>query len=93
MLAPYYKYLGSPAFRRKLVQISPLKDLRDFADLIDVIHRQSKQILSIKREALEAGDAVLMEQVGAGKDIMSVLRTHTSYNHQIYRDLSSYSES
>ncbi|THH26897.1 hypothetical protein EUX98_g7287 [Antrodiella citrinella] len=73
ILAPHFKYLGSPAFRRKLVKMSPLPDLRKFADLIDILHDQSKQILEMKKTLLKNGDETLLKRVGEGKDILSVL--------------------
>ena len=40
---------------------------------MDTMHRTSVEVFESKKRALAAGDQALKEQVGEGKDLMSVL--------------------
>ena len=66
--------IGSPAFRRKVVEILPSKSIQQLVSIIDTIETQSRGILQRKRKALEGGEKTAQAQIGNGKDIMSVLR-------------------
>ncbi|KAJ7155537.1 cytochrome P450 [Mycena crocata] len=59
--------------RRWLIHFVPLPDLHIARDLVDVMDDTSKRILAKKREAIAKGDIAVMEQIGQGKDIMSLL--------------------
>lgn len=66
--------IGPATFRRKIVEMLP----RDGASqhmmrISDNLTARSLKIVSDKKEALQQGDAALKQQVGEGKDIMSVL--------------------
>ena len=65
--------LGSPKFRRFLVNLLPLKNVRQLRESIDTIHNTSVEILESKKCALKEGDDVVAKQIGQGKDILSVL--------------------
>ncbi|KAH8115657.1 cytochrome P450 [Phellopilus nigrolimitatus] len=74
---PWLVKLGSPEFRRRALNIlnhipsfRPIKELTEFTDLIEGC---SRGILKGKQQALAKGDEAMQKQVGAGKDIMSVL--------------------
>ncbi|TCD69776.1 cytochrome P450-dit2 [Steccherinum ochraceum] len=69
----YAKYFGSPTFRRKLIDYLPIKRLHRVAEVVDQIYFMSKKIFDSKKAALAAGDEAVLEQVGEGKDILSVL--------------------
>ncbi|KAF9011997.1 cytochrome P450 [Cyathus striatus] len=66
--------LGTPEFRRWLVDIIPSTILHKVKDIADLMHDTSVEILRSKREALEDGDGAVLRQVARGKDIMSILR-------------------
>lgn len=74
-LTPYLKYLGSPSFRRFLMKTLPLPELQKLSAIVDWVDRESRQVYELKKQALLSGDEALLEQVGEGKDIMSILRT------------------
>ncbi|TCD69775.1 cytochrome P450-dit2 [Steccherinum ochraceum] len=61
------------AFRRKLVDYLPFKRLHRLARVVDQMHFMSKKVFDSKKEAFAAGDEAVTEQVGEGKDIMSIL--------------------
>ncbi|KAJ6519125.1 cytochrome P450 [Mycena sanguinolenta] len=72
-LLPFLLRTTPAAFRRWMINFVPMSDLHLARDLVDVMDNNSRQILAKKREAIAKGDAAVMEQVGQGKDIMSLL--------------------
>ncbi|KAI0333104.1 cytochrome P450 [Cubamyces sp. BRFM 1775] len=72
-LLPWLVRVGPPSFRRKIVEVIPLKIVQRLRQIIDTIHSRSIEIINEKKAALERGDEALKEQVGEGKDLMSVL--------------------
>ena len=72
-LLPYLPDFGSPALRRKLVEMVPHEGLQRMKAFVDTMHRRSVEIFREKQLALQRGDEAVMKQVGEGKDIMSIL--------------------
>lgn len=70
--------LGPPSFLRRVVELIPSGPIRDLVSITDSIEKHSKEILHDKRQALQDGDKATQEQIGGGKDIMSVLSESTS---------------
>jgi cytochrome P450 len=70
---PILTKIGTPGFRRFLVDHIPSKKIRRLRDIVDTLHRTSVEILNSKRKALEAGDEALAAQIGRGKDVISIL--------------------
>ena len=68
--------LAPPRFWRFVVDSlsSFWEELREFRDLVDVIHNTSVEIFESKKKAIAEGDEAGANQIGAGKDIMSILR-------------------
>ena len=72
---PYAVKIGSPAFRRKLIEICPFECIRTLLHISDTTCQCAADILKEKKEALAAGDeSIINGRVGKGKDIMSALR-------------------
>ena len=69
---PYLK-IGTPKFRRFIIDILPWKNLHNVRDIVDVLHNTSVEIFETRKKALEEGDET---QIGQGKDIMSTLSTY-----------------
>ncbi|KAF8956301.1 cytochrome P450 [Flammula alnicola] len=65
--------IGPPEFRRFFVDILPWKNLREVRDIVDVLYNTSVEIFESKKKALAEGDEALANQIGLGKDIMSIL--------------------
>ena len=65
--------IGPPEFRAWLIDRSPSKNLKEIKRISDTLYAQSKAIIDGKKAALESGDEALLQQVGEGKDIMSIL--------------------
>lgn len=73
LFLPYLVKIGSPSFRRKVVQWMPWKLVRDMQKNVDAIDGQARNVYNLKKEALLKGDDAVVQQVGSGKDIMSIL--------------------
>ena len=74
-MLPFLVNLGPPAFRRWVVERFPSKNVQAARGLADLMDQTSREILASKRKALLEGDEAVHRQIGAGKDIMSVLCT------------------
>jgi hypothetical protein len=72
-LLPTLVKLGSPRFRRLLVNLLPFKTTRRLRDAVDVMHNTSVEILQAKKHTLQEGDEAVERQIGRGRDIMSIL--------------------
>ncbi|KAJ7475705.1 cytochrome P450 [Mycena latifolia] len=72
-ILPWASKIGSPAFRRLIVDIVPWKDLHAARDLLDAMYATAVRIYHIKKEALEKGDQAVSAQIAHGKDIISIL--------------------
>lgn len=67
--------IGPAAFRRKVVEMLPREGAsQHMMRISDALTARSLKIVNEKKRALQQGDAALKQQVGEGKDIMSVLR-------------------
>ncbi|PPR04155.1 hypothetical protein CVT24_010715 [Panaeolus cyanescens] len=65
--------IGSPAFRRLMIAISPFPALREARDIADSLHRSALEIFEVKRKALFDGDKETTQQFTQGRDILSIL--------------------
>ncbi|PCH43494.1 cytochrome P450 [Wolfiporia cocos MD-104 SS10] len=72
-LLPYITALGPAWFRRKLVEMIPIPTVQRLKDVTDVLERKSIEIYQSKLHALAQGDDAMLQQIGEGKDIISVL--------------------
>ena len=67
--------IGTPQFRRFIIDVLPWKNMHDVRDIVDAMHKTSLEIFESKKRALLDGDDVVARQIGQGKDIMSMLST------------------
>ncbi|PCH34456.1 cytochrome P450, partial [Wolfiporia cocos MD-104 SS10] len=70
---PLFTGLGPAWLRRAMLNMVPSKRVQRVKNLIDAIDVRSKEIYESKKAAMRGGDEEVMKQIGAGKDIMSVL--------------------
>ena len=68
--------IGTPKFRRFVMDFLPWKSLHDLRDIVDIIDNTSVEIFEGKKKALEEGDETVTQQIGQGKDIMSILSAY-----------------
>jgi hypothetical protein len=71
-LSKYVTKLGSPKFRRAIVDLLPWKKLHELRDMVDVMHNTSVEIFEATKRSLEGG-ADPSRRIGGGKDVMSLL--------------------
>ena len=79
IIMPAIARLGTPQFRRFLVENSPMKSVKDLKEVIEVFHNTSVEIYEAKKHALQQGNEELAAQIGKGKDIISILSTPISF--------------
>ncbi|OJT06234.1 Cytochrome P450 3A24 [Trametes pubescens] len=73
LVLPRVYQLGPAALRRKLLELIPFGPVQRMIKISDALHTTSLEIYHEKKAALEKGDEAMKQQVGEGKDIMSVL--------------------
>lgn len=56
-----------------MVEIMPIKKVQELRRVVDVLYGVSLEIFNAKKKALESGDDAFVDQVGKGKDIISIL--------------------
>ncbi|KAJ6577167.1 cytochrome P450 [Mycena capillaripes] len=72
-ILPWAVNIGSPKFRRWIINITPWKNLHDARDIFDTLYATAVRIYNLKKAALEAGDEAVSAQIAQGKDIISIL--------------------
>ncbi|KAG6879214.1 hypothetical protein C0992_004356 [Termitomyces sp. T32_za158] len=72
-LLPIIIKIGSPRFRRWLVDHFPSRRLHAIRDIVDTWDRTMKDIFVEKKRALMEGDESLKNEAAKAKDIMSIL--------------------
>ncbi|KAF8659052.1 hypothetical protein AX16_001924 [Volvariella volvacea WC 439] len=72
-ILPWVVNIGTSRFQRFVVDILPWKNLHELRDIVGVMHNTSADIVQQKKKALAEGDDSLTQQVGQGKDIISIL--------------------
>jgi len=65
--------LGTPRFRRFILNLIPHKALHELRDISDVFHNTAVEIVNSKKQALKDGDEAVARQIGEGNDILSIL--------------------
>jgi hypothetical protein len=68
--------IGTPKFRRFILNLLPWKNLHEMRDIIDVLSDTAIEIFEEKKKALEQGDEVVTEQIDQGNDIMGILSAY-----------------
>ncbi|KIJ60897.1 hypothetical protein HYDPIDRAFT_42968 [Hydnomerulius pinastri MD-312] len=70
---PFVVKIGTPKFRKFIARIIPWKALQELIDIVEVMDKTSNEVFDAKKKALTEGDEAVLQQVGRGKDIMSIL--------------------
>ena len=78
---PWLKRLFPLSVLRYLASVFPWYPVRHMQAISDNVYETSRQVLRRKGELLKQGDAVMRQEIGEGKDLMSILRMfpHTEY--------------
>jgi len=72
-LMPRASKIGTPRFRRAIVDLIPSEAIKRLREIVDIFHDTSVELIESKKEALRKGDQALAAQIGQGKDILSIL--------------------
>ncbi|KAJ2970021.1 hypothetical protein NUW54_g12828 [Trametes sanguinea] len=73
LLLPVAVKIGSPEFRRRVLDMIPAEQVQRMKDISDILHARSVLIFNEKKAALARGDESIKHQIGEGRDIMSIL--------------------
>ena len=79
----FYNYLEAmvpAALRRVVAEKLPHANFQRLRSIVMMMHQRSVEIFHQKRAALERGDEAMKQQLGEGKDIMSILCASCSYD-------------
>ncbi|KIK57108.1 hypothetical protein GYMLUDRAFT_774192 [Collybiopsis luxurians FD-317 M1] len=72
-ILPRVSRIGTPRLRRFVVDLLPWDDLHHMRDMVDYMHTVASGIYESKKRAFEKGDEVVTQQIGRGKDLISIL--------------------
>ena len=85
MICAYVEKLGSPKFRRRLADIAvavlPDKNLMKLREIVNLFHETSQAILREKKTMVEYEGSIAQDEIGDGKDVMTLLRKSTTLSH------------
>ncbi|KIK57049.1 hypothetical protein GYMLUDRAFT_46670 [Collybiopsis luxurians FD-317 M1] len=70
---PLVSEIGSPGFRRFMVNLLPWKDVHQMRDIVDYMYDIATGIYEKKKQAFERGDEAVTQQIGGGNDLISIL--------------------
>ena len=80
---PLVSKIGTPSFRRAVVDLIPSEHIKKIRDILDVFYNTSVEIFESKKKALREGDQALAAQIGRGKDIISILSKNPNIFHLV----------
>ncbi|CCM06148.1 uncharacterized protein FIBRA_09621 [Fibroporia radiculosa] len=72
-LVPLVANIGPAWFRRSVTSLIPSRQLQRVRTIVDTMSAKSSEIFTLKKAAIREGSESLVQQVGEGKDIMSLL--------------------
>ena len=72
-ILPLVSEIGSPSFRRFIVNLLPWKDVHQIRDIVDYMYDIATGIYEKKKQAFEQGDEAVTQQIGGGNDLISIL--------------------
>ncbi len=73
---PYLPTVRFAGIGRMLIKLVPHEGVQLLSQLSEIFWARASAIYKEKKYALERGDAAVSQQVGGGKDIMSILRAY-----------------
>lgn len=73
MITPYFVPYVPKRLRKYIAPFLPLSNMRKLRDIATTMDEQARLIFRGKMEALQKGDAAVTQQIGEGRDLLSVL--------------------
>jgi hypothetical protein len=77
---PYITAIRAPALFKQLLPYVPIKRVQRLRHVSDALDAASRSVYDAKKAALERGDEAVAQQIGRGKDIMSILVSRSARN-------------
>lgn len=71
---PVFEAIVPAGWRRTVAELIPVPALKEIIRITDTLRIRSTEIFKAKKAALLAGDEALKQQVGEGRDLISILR-------------------
>ncbi|CCL99751.1 uncharacterized protein FIBRA_01773 [Fibroporia radiculosa] len=71
-LVPLIGNIGPAWFRRSVTSLMPYRKIQRVISIVDTMNKRSSEIFNARKEAIRQGDDASLQQVGGGKDIMSL---------------------
>ncbi|KAI0685940.1 cytochrome P450 [Cerioporus squamosus] len=71
VVTPRLVKMGSPQFRRRIVEMIPYAPLQQIRKVVDVMEANARRIIDEKLDAIHRKDDTVLAQIGGGKDILS----------------------
>lgn len=71
--APFLCHIGTPAFRRKVIEWTPIEVVQRLKHMSDVMYEKASDILYTKRSAIVSQAEV---SDTSNRDLISILRKH-----------------
>jgi hypothetical protein len=62
-----------------MMNLLPWKSLHEARDTVNSLHTLANDVIEAKKSALRQGDYAVLEEIGEGKDILSVLRNQNFF--------------
>ncbi|KAI9066851.1 cytochrome P450 [Trametes sanguinea] len=88
-ILPFLKRVFPRSWLRFGAEVIPYEPLQRMRGISDSVNATARQILEQKKEMLKKGDKMMMQELGEGKDLISILMQH---NAKDPNDISSFSE-
>ncbi|KZT70367.1 cytochrome P450 [Daedalea quercina L-15889] len=74
LILPYIRaVITVPPSLRFLASFAPISAVREWKYHTDFVAQKSREVFKLKKHALEQGDEAVAEQIGRGKDVISIL--------------------
>lgn len=64
-----------PRIGRWLAVHAPSRRVKKMVEVVDVMDNTSNEVFNARKQAIEKGEEAMSQQVGQGKDILSILST------------------
>ena len=93
-MLPYARAVVPVRLRGILARIAPFSAARDMKLHADLVAQKLRQLFEVKKRAIEQGDEAIAQQIGGGKDLMSIFGKAYKQSRKAYRcSNAAYSES
>ncbi|KAL7277411.1 hypothetical protein ACG7TL_009273 [Trametes sanguinea] len=86
---PFLQRVFPRSWLRFGAEVIPYEPLQRMRGISDSVNATARQILQQKKETLQKGDKMMMQELGEGKDLIAILMQH---NAKDPNDISSFSE-